>query len=75
MKRPSFRSNFETRTKCHCGTAAERYCFRCDRPLCGEHQTRSPHQGRSGIDLVPVCHPVCDAQWWRQADGFRHQEA
>lgn len=70
--------------RCPCGSPSSGQCHHCERPLCVAHYAAQPvsvsgtevqtqsatklkfRPGR--IELVPVCFPVCSADWWRKLE-------
>ena len=60
-------------TDCTCGRLARATCTNCGEPICAWHTALSPvlveTKRRSKVQLVPVCHPVCEARgaWARIA--------
>lgn len=55
---------------CECGKEeATARCWECWRLLCPLHQGLRPCADGQEVELIPVCHPVCDAAFWpRLAD-------
>lgn len=54
-------------TRCLCGLEGVAQCGECRRTLCVSHYAIRPVSQGAGKPPVfaRVCHPVCDAPWWR----------